>query len=339
VIVLESASLGEGASGRTGGMALAETAAGKLPGLGDVLTGYRKILRVLGVDSRLTLPSVWELGRSGGAKNSPISWSDSGELKAVRRVPGGTVDPGKVVAGLARAAENEGAQIVENADVRGLDFSRPVRLQVRYRVRGRIRRKEIRAEHVLLATNAFSLQMSGLRGTAEPKLTFALATAPLSAAQLRAIGLSSRRPFYTVDYPYLWGRLMETNGAIFGAGLVPAPIGWPIDVGGRSHWSNNSRRDLRRFNVRRGESAERLRWLEGRVRKLHPALGAVRITHRWGGPILVTEGMKPIFRWHTLSKRVMVLAGYCGHGVALSVYLGKWAAEAFLGRRALPSWR
>jgi hypothetical protein len=164
VIVLESASLGEGASGRTGGMALAETAAGKLPGLGNVLTGYRRILRALGIDSRLTLPSVWELGRSGGAKNSPISWSDSGELKAVRRVPGGTVDPGKVVAGLARAAENEGAQIVENAEVRGLDFSRPARLQVRYKVRGCIRRKEIRAEHVLLATNAFSLEMSGLRG-------------------------------------------------------------------------------------------------------------------------------------------------------------------------------
>src|SRR5258708_38578184 len=47
VLVLESASLGEGASGRTGGMALAETAAGKLPGLGDVLAGYKKILRAL----------------------------------------------------------------------------------------------------------------------------------------------------------------------------------------------------------------------------------------------------------------------------------------------------
>src|SRR5437879_2447640 len=104
VLVLESASLGEGASGRTGGMALAETAAGKLPGLGDVLVGYRKILRTLRIDSRLTLPGAWELGRSGSAtegsdpagKHSPISWNDSGELKVVRRVPGGTVDPGKV---------------------------------------------------------------------------------------------------------------------------------------------------------------------------------------------------------------------------------------------------
>src|SRR5262249_40858279 len=45
VVVLESGRIGNGASGRTGGMALDESAAGKLPGLGDVLGGYRKILR------------------------------------------------------------------------------------------------------------------------------------------------------------------------------------------------------------------------------------------------------------------------------------------------------
>src|SRR6266478_2465598 len=123
VLVLESASLGDGASGRTGGMALAETAAGELPGLGDVLAGYKRILRAFRIDSRLTLPGVWEIGRSAPANHSPISWSDSGELKVVRLVPGGTVDPGKVLAGLARAAEKAGAQIAEHAEVRALDFS------------------------------------------------------------------------------------------------------------------------------------------------------------------------------------------------------------------------
>jgi glycine/D-amino acid oxidase-like deaminating enzyme len=341
VLVLESASLGEGASGRTGGMALAETAAGKLPGLGDVLTGYRKILSALRIDSRLTLPGVWELSRSAPVtkKHSPIFWSDSGELKVVRRVPGGTVDPGKVVAGLARAAESAGAQIVEHAEVRALDFSNPVRLHVRFSSRGRFDRKVIRAQQVLLATNAFSLELPGLRAAAEPKLTFALATAPLSTAQLKALGLSSRRPFYTVDLPYLWGRLLESNGVIFGAGLVPPYIGPPsrFPLGARS--IKNRFHDLQRYDVRRGQSAARLRWLEKRVRHLHPALASVRITHRWGGPILLTEKMLPIFRRHPRSKHMMILAGYNGHGVALSVYLGKWAAEALLARRPLPRWR
>ena len=346
VLVPESASLGNGASGRTGGMALTETAAGNLPGLGDVLAGYKKILRAFRIDSRLTLPGVWELGRSAPAtkgsgpagKHSPISWSDSGELKVFRRVPGGTVDPGKVLAGLARAAENAGTRIAEHAEVRALDFSNPPRLHVRRNHRGRIHQKEIRAEQVLLATNAFSLELSGLRAAAVPKLTFALATAPLSTAQLKTIGLSSRRPFYTVDLPYLWGRLLESNGVIFGAGLVPPYVGRPsrFPIGNRS--IKNAVRDLRRYDVRRGESAARLRWLEDRVRHLHPALASVRITHRWGGPILLTEKMRPIFQHHPRSKQVIVLAGYNGHGVALSVYLGQWAAQALLARRPLPRW-
>src|SRR6267143_531745 len=332
VLVLESASLGNGASGRTGGMALAETAGGELPGLGDVLAGYKKILRAFRIDSRLTLPGVWELGRSAPAKRSPISWSDSGELKVVRRVPGGTVDPGKVFAGLARAAESAGARIVEHAELRALDFSNPLRLHVRRSLRGRIQRKVIRAEQVLLATNAASLGLSSLRAAAEPKLTFALATAPLSAAQLKAIGLSSRHPFYTVDLPYLWGRLLESNGVIFGAGLVPASNGTPFGAPLGAHSSKNGAHDLRRYDVRKGEAAARLGWLENRVRHLHPALASVRITHRWGGPILLTEGMRPIFRRHPRSKHVMVLAGYNGHGVALSVYLGQRSEERRVGK-------
>jgi len=282
-------------------------------------------------------------GSGPPAKHSPIFWSDFGELKVVRRVPGGTVDPGKVLAGLARAAERAGAQIVEHAQVRALDFSNPLRLEVRRSLDGRIEHREIRADQVLLATNALSLELSDLRAAAAPKLTFALATAPLSAAQLKAIGLSSRRPFYTVDFPYLWGRLLESNGVIFGSGLVPAYFGPPsrFPLGDRA--IKNAAHNLRRYDVRRGEAAARLRVLEDRVRHLHPALANVRITRRWGGPILLTEGMRPIFRWftpegHPRRKQVLVLAGFNGHGVALSVYLGRWAAQALLYRRPLPPW-
>jgi len=347
VVVLESASLGEGASGRTGGLALAETASGQLPGLGDVLAGYKKILRALRIDSRLELPGVFELGRSALAtegsgpvsKNSPICWNDSGDLKVVRIVPGGPIDPGKVVAGLARAAEGAGAQIVEHVHVHAIDFASSPRLRVRFGFRGRGHQAEIRAEQILLATNAFSLELLEAQAV-QPKLTLAVATAPLTAAQLKAIGLSSRRPFYTVDLPYLWGRLLDSNSIVFGAGLVPAPASF--DALFRNPASPRAGKgpsvDLYRFDVRKGEAAERFDWLEGRVRNLHPVLKHVRITHRWAGPILITAGMRPIFRRHPRSKNVMILAGYNGHGVALSVYLGKWAAEALLGLRSLPSW-
>ena len=339
VLVLEASALGEGASGRTGGLALAETAAGPLPDLGDVLAGYKRILRTLRINARLELPGVWELGRSNPAKGSPISWNDSGDLQVVRTVAGGAVDPGKVVSGLARAAEHAGAQIVEHADVQAIEYSNPPRLQVHQRIRARIQRKEVSAGQILLATNALSLPLSELQRFTQPKLTLALATAPLTTTQLRAIGIFSRHPFYTIDLPYLWGRLLESNGVVFGAGLVPMPTSIAsLFTKPARHSQGSAAPDLYRFDVRKGEAAESFRRLEGRVHQLHPALKSVRITHRWAGPILFTEGMRPIFRRHPRSEDVMLLAGYNGHGVALSVYLGQWAAEALLGTRSLPSW-
>src|SRR5215813_8985610 len=83
VLLLEAGRVGNGASGRTGGMVLAETAAGALPGLGDVLKAYGKILRELGVKADLALPGVYELARGTRSmdgkpvhtmKRSPIAW-------------------------------------------------------------------------------------------------------------------------------------------------------------------------------------------------------------------------------------------------------------------------
>ncbi len=244
VLLLEAGRFGNGASGRTGGMALAQTAAGDLPGLGDVLGGYKKILRELRVKADLDLRGVWEIARGSHSmegkritpmKNSPIDWSDAGRVRAVKLVPGGTVDPGKAVAGLARAASKAGAALIENARVVRMEFGTPVRLHVTFFQAKRISKRIVTADRVLLATNAGAIgeEILGERDSAEPKLTFALATAPLTKKQVAALGMSSGRPFYTVDLPYLWGRLFQAKssrtktksknrGMIFGAGLVPA---------------------------------------------------------------------------------------------------------------------
>src|SRR6202140_3087725 len=117
VVLFESAAIGAGSSGHTGGMALAETAAGDLPGLGDVLSGFSATLKDLAVDCDLLLPGVWEIGRSKALPDSPISWTDSGSLRAIRQVQGGTIDPGKLVSGLGRSAARNGALIFENTPV------------------------------------------------------------------------------------------------------------------------------------------------------------------------------------------------------------------------------
>ena len=308
VALFESSHIGAGSSGHTGGITLAETAAGDLPGLGDVLAGFSDIVKELAVECDLSLPGAWELGRTAGLPGSPIAWTDSGDLRVVKQVPGGTVDPGKLVSGLARSAEALGVQIFEHSKVEKIEFQEPLRLDVNG--------QEVRGRDVLLATNAMSLEMSDLVQRAQPKFTLAVATKPVAVAHREGLGLGAGKPFYTIDFPYLWGRLLSDGGIIFGSGLVHV-----------KDW-----RELLDIDVTVGQAAELITRLERRVRGLHPVLQDVEFTHRWGGPILIADQWRPVFELHPRSSHAVVLAGYSGHGVALSVYLGRWAAEVMLGR-------
>jgi glycine/D-amino acid oxidase-like deaminating enzyme len=224
------------------------------------------------------------------------------------------IDPSQLVAGLARAAEQLGAQVYEHAWVEHVEFGQPLALTVSGR--------RVQARRVLMAVNALSLELSALELSAQPKLTLALATEPLTDAQLHATGLAEGKPFYTEDLPYLWGRQLSRNRAMFGSGLV--------DVG---NW-----RDLYALDVCTGQAGQWMARLEKRVRGLHPALSEVHLPLKWGGPILIANQRRPFFAAHPKDSRALVLGAYSGHGVALSTYLGSWAAEALLDRRKLPNW-
>src|SRR5271165_235894 len=314
VALFEAEAIGAGASGHTGGVALAESAVGDLPGLGDVLAGYQAILRKLEVDADLALPGAYELGRSGAIKNSPVCWKDSGDLCVVKEVPGGSIDPGKVISGLASAAERSGALLFEYSAVSEVKFSGGIALLSAAGT--------TQPTSVLFATNAFALDLNGLEGRAQPAFTTALMTESLSEDLIARIGLGERKPFYTVDLPYLWGRLLG-DAIIFGSGLV---------------FLENSE-GLYLLDIDEGEALELFDKLQKRVARLHPALQDVNFTHRWGGPICIAEDWQPVFEYHPRSKSAIVLGAFSGHGVAQSVYLGAWAAEALLGKRALPEWK
>lgn len=324
VAVLEAGHIGSGASGRTGGQFLGETAAGDQEGLGDVIAKVHSIFKRLSdacgfslTDrAKLLLPGAWEIARKGASKDSPIQWNDSGTLHVVGEVPGGTIDPGGYVSALAQAAERLGAAIFEHHYVERIEWKQPIAVEM---AQGR----KIRARKLLAATNALSLDMAGYGDDAYPKLTLAVATAPISDQAIDSIGLAHHKPFYTVDFPYLWGRLCDDNSIIFGAGLVDPPAS----------------RDLRLVDVADAAATRLFTSMEKRARDLHLALRDVRFTHRWGGPILFREGwLPPVLDWHPASRDAIVLGAYTGHGVALSCYLGSWAAEALLGRRQLPKW-
>jgi gamma-glutamylputrescine oxidase len=313
VALFEAGEFGAGSSGHTGGVALAETAAGDMPGLGDVLAGYQRITTELGVKGDLVLPGCYELARSRPQPKSPIHWKDSGDLCVTKEVPGGTIDPGKTVSGLARAAERSGVLLFEQTAVQDAQWGEPIELLTN--------NGSVHASKVLFATNAYSSELTALKGSAQTAFTTAILTHPLDGSAIQQIGLGEGKPFYTVDLPYLWGRLLG-NAVMFGAGLIFF-----------EDW-----RELDSLDIETDQAQEVFARLERRVRQMSAPLRDVQFTHRWGGPICISQDWEPVFRRHTESENTIVLGGFSGHGVALSVYLGAWAAEAMLGRRALPDW-
>jgi glycine/D-amino acid oxidase-like deaminating enzyme len=313
VAVFEALQVGAGASGRTGGLVLEDTAIGPLPGVEDCIATLQDLVNTQHIACDLHVGGCWEIGRRRGHADSPIHWADHGTLQVVNFIPGGAFDPRKFLAGLAAIVQRVGGQIFEHAPVTGLDVAS--RAGVRLEVGG----KAVSAARVVFATSAFCLPLLGLQDWAGGVHTIALATEPLPDAVFDAIGWATRTPFYTLDQPYLWGRATADGRALIGAGLI-------------------GRGDVQNARVDSPEATHMYEGLEHRIRGLHPALHHVHIAHRWMGPICFTRDGKPIIASLDADGRVLVATGYSGHGVALSVRVGKLLAAVLAGQGHLPAW-
>lgn len=334
VALLEADRIGAGASGRTGGIVLEGTAAGSCAGVDRCLPYLQQVVEEHRIACELRLTGCWELRhetapaaaeqaaaeypRAGHpevlARLEGFRWRDGrAALRRLHKVAGGTIDPGALLAGLARAALHAGAELHERVGVVRLDLRNPLRLQVCNRT--------LHARHVVLALNAYTQQVLPLPTELQSALTFAVCTEPLSQETLHELGLDPPLPFYTVDLPYLWGRTVESTRVIFGAGLI---AGQPAE--------------LTQIRIDQGQAASLLTRLESRIHQFHPRLANIGFTHRWAGPIAFTARRTPILSRLPQSPNMIVAAGCAGHGIALSVRLGALIAAALVQDQPLPHW-
>lgn len=311
VHVFEATSIGSGASARSGGIALEGTAAGALPGATACLAALDALVSEHGIDCDLDLGGCWTVRHAGDAEPPELHWPDADRTWLVleRREPGGTVDPGKLVAGLAAAALRAGTQIHEHAAVAAIEPGATTQLRVGDRV--------VEAERVVLAINAF-LPAFLPRAQIRPALTLALATAPLPPDVLAKVGLGAT-PFYTADLPYLWGRATRDGRLVIGAGLA-------FDDGGRVERVAIGRDDVRAMIDR----------VAARIRGLHPALEKAVISHAWGGPIAFRGRGEPVLT--EIAPGVLATGACAGHGVALAASIAEIASRWVRAGGALPSW-
>ena len=317
VTVLEASTVGAGASGRTGGLVLEGTAAGPLEQVEHCLDAISAVVQEAGIDCDLTLPGCAQVVHAKRDAGRWPGWRDGEQwIVASGTEPGGTVDPGKLVAGLVAAATRSGAAIHPATPVHAVAPRGAGSYRVRCADGG-----EVEARHVVLTVNAYTAQLLHLPLSFRSALTLALCTAPLDEMTLTEVGLAGAAPFYTHDLPYLWGRRAPDGRLIFGAGLVFPSHG-----------------DVRTVDLRERDAAESMARLEARVRGLHPALADVRVTHRWGGPIAFRHGGAPYLSRLPDAPGMIVCGGCAGHGVALSVRIGQLIAAAVSDGAPLPSW-
>jgi glycine/D-amino acid oxidase-like deaminating enzyme len=314
VVVLEAERIGAGASGRSGAIVLEGTAMGPLEDADDCLGTLAHLVADAAIDCDLDLGGCWELEHAAPGVPARPLWDDGDLVLHVARVePGGTVDAGRLLSGLAHAATEAGAVIVENAHVLPIADAGAVAVAGRDAV--------FRARHVLVATEALTGSLVRLPDDVRTALTLAVATEPLDAARIGAIGLGERRPFYTGDLPYLWGRLLADGRLVLGAGLV-----FPDDG------------DVRRVSIAHPAAVAAFERLEARARAFHPSLATAGHAMRWGGPVSFRRDGAPICGHHPDWPHVVVTGAYAGHGVALAVHLGAVVARAIAEGQPLPAW-
>lgn len=233
----------------------------------------------------------------------------------------GILNPAKLVRGLKRVAESEGATLYEQSPVTGFSKERSGEFIVK------TANGAVRAEHLVIATNAYSILFPELRALQKPAFTHIVLTEPLTDAQIESIGWGCRAGVEDARDLIHYYRLTADNRIAMGGGDVSLGYGADLD------------KDLNK---------KVFQHLESHITEVFPQLKGVGITHRWGGPVSITLDMVPVVGYLGQDQKALFSLGCIGHGVSMTTTNGRAIAELicgqqsertelfFIGRRTVP---
>ena len=336
VLVLEKGALGWGAHSRNGGMAIPELKAGPASlqkHHGELgLRMHREVneafdhLETLIVDEKIAcdyertgqlylahtprlVPYLRKLVDEHQGFGEPVHYVEKQDLGAeigsdsfhggvVYERTGG-LHPAKLHAGLARVAISAGVIVRDEcAALRLEDVGRGHWVHTAEGV--------VEADHVIVTTNAYADGLiPELSRRVLPIGSFIVATEPLSDEVADSVSPKRRMLVDTKNLLFYW-RLSPDNRMLFGG-----------------------RRSLSHASV-----ADAADYLAASMRRIHPQLADVAVTHRWGGNVAVTLDRMP----HVGRLRGAWYATGCnGSGVALNTWLGHRLAQTVVGEAPPPS--
>lgn len=338
VVLLESARIGEGASGRNGGFADPSLTHGLLQGIDrfpdEIETiqalasqNFEELLAALlrhGIDAHYEAVPKLDVATSAPwlahlrehleafeRHGEPARWLERDEVRAELASPtylagvqrpssGGILDPGKLCFGLRDATLRLGVRIFENTPVRGIE-----RAGAALALRTPLAR--LRADRVIVATNAYRSPLRRMRRAVIPIWDYALMSEPLSEPQRASIGWRRRQGVGEITNQFHYYRLTTDERILWG--------GYDAIY----HYGNG----LRPEHEQRPETFE---LLSRQFFKTFPQLEGLRFTHVWGGPIATTTRFC-LDTGQAFGGRLAWSTGYTGLGVVASRFGARLALD------------
>jgi len=338
IALVEARVLGNGASGRNGGMMLNGISTTSDPDA--VLAEYQLTSRAIdALEALIRDHGLAVRYRRGGcvriattaasaeaehalaeqlaARGLPVRYLAGDALSAVLRAHGahgGVLDPGEGVLNgvdLIRAMRPlvvaQGVQIYEGTVVRRIREGEVIELATSGGT--------IRANAIVLATNGYTPRLGYFRTGILPVLSHVIATEPLAAEVRAAAGLGDTCGF-SDDRPRLAYMTIDGDGRLVFGGGTTAAYGYRFG-------------NATTYPVRRGDRAERA--LRGTLGGYFPALADVPIAHRWTGPLGLTLARHAAIGVMGRHGNVYYGLGYSGHGVVLANLAGQVITDLYAG--------
>jgi len=216
----------------------------------------------------------------------------------------GILNPAKLSWGWADVIRPLGVEIYENSPVAEIT-----------RQNGRVRlttpNGSVRADKVVMATNAWSHFFKELKRKQVPVWTHIVMTEPLTEKHFKEIGWQNRQGIEDARNLVHYYRLTVDNRLVMGGRDVSLSYGQDMD------------QDLNPVTFE---------GLKDDVRELFPALKDIQFTHEWGGPVSVPLDMAPAIGFAG-DKNVVYSLGTVGHGVSMTQLNGRTVADLILEKK------
>ncbi len=246
---------------------------------------------------------------------APLTWVDAGELRsrfgatdaksAVHAPDDRMLNPAKFVRGMKAVVEELGVEVYEHSKCTHVESGQPVLLCTHS--------GEVRADDVVLATNAYPNPLALQHYRVLPFYVYNIVTEPLTDAQLAEFGWPGREIVYNTNYLFWMIRPTVDNRILFieNDALYFRDIHRDYSHRPREHRSHRKTL-LRNF----------------------PFMKDVRITHQWGGRIGMTLDFLPSIGRAGGHENIYYSMGYNGHGLAFAQLCGKMIAALMAGERS-----